>query len=56
MFSGGELCEKIKIPRRDIHKEYSTRESDLFEGDSCEEIKSIYELKLKNLEKVLSEL
>lgn len=46
----------MKILCPDIHIEYPTPESYLFEGYSCDEIKSIYELEFNNFEKCLSEL
>ena len=46
----------MKILCPDIHIEYPTPESYLFEGYSCDEIKAIYELEFRNFEKCLSEL
>lgn len=46
----------MKILCPDIHIEYPTPESYLFEGYSCDEIKCIYELEFRNFEKYLSEL
>lgn len=46
----------MKILCPDIHIEYPTPESYLFEGYSCDEIKAIYELDFRNFEKCLSEL
>ena len=46
----------MKILCPDIHIEYPTPESYLFEGYSCDEIKTIYELQFENFKKCLSEL
>ncbi len=46
----------MKILCPDIHVEYPTPESYLFEGYSYDEIKAIYELEFRDFEKCLSEL